>query len=167
MNKGNYNVLDGIERDIIINSYYVISFFNINNTPVTNLKLQKLMYFMEAIYMSVADSENLYSEEFYAWEFGPVCKKLYEKYASFESYEIELTDEQNRLAHDIPNVNYLLVQILYKLFGDWTTYDLVEFTHSVDSPWSKVYDGKNGSIIVDKNQTKEWFKGKINLSDKE
>ena len=38
-----------IERDIIINAYYVIYYFNQNGKKITNLKLQKLLYFLEAI----------------------------------------------------------------------------------------------------------------------
>jgi len=46
-----------IERDIIINSYYVIDYFNQNGESITNLKLQKLMYFMEWLYIVLTDED--------------------------------------------------------------------------------------------------------------
>ena len=48
-----------VNRNIIENSYYMVSLFSkkgleekaIKNKNITNLKLQKLMYFAEAYYM--------------------------------------------------------------------------------------------------------------------
>ncbi len=155
-----------IERDIIINSYYVISYFNEKGVSVTNLKLQKLMYFMEGLYMSITDEDFLYNDEFYAWTFGPVCKKLYDYYKKFESNEISLNEEEKKLVKEIPEFNKIFIQSLFKFFGKWSAYDLVELTHEEGSPWSMVYvseEETDDNIIVPKLETKKWLRKKLGL----
>ena len=60
---GNMNENSEIERDIIINSYYVIDYFKRHGESITNLKLQKLMYFLEGLYMALSDDDHLYLNE--------------------------------------------------------------------------------------------------------
>lgn len=145
-----------IERDIIKNSEYIISFFKNHNQEVTNLMLEKLLYFLEAIYMSITDENKLYEEEFYAWNFGPVNKKVYSKYKSFGKLPIKL----NRKITINPN-NEKYVKFLYDLFKDFTAFDLVNLSHSENSPWyeiNKEYNGDIGEdVIINKEETKKWF----------
>lgn len=159
------NFYDGIERDIVKCSYYVIFYFKKKGNEVTNLKLQKLMYLMEAIYIAIVDEKSLYNEDFLAREFGPFCKKLDEKYSSFENYEIELTEDEIKFVQSIPSVNKILIEILYKLFGDWSTYSLVEFLTSKGTPFFEVHDEENNNVIISKDRTKEWFKEKVGLNE--
>lgn len=49
-----------LERDILLNSYYIIDYFKKNGQEITNLKLQKLLYLEEAIYMSASDENYLF-----------------------------------------------------------------------------------------------------------
>lgn len=43
---------------------------------LSSVKLQRLCYYTQAWYL-VWEDEPLFEEEFYAWEFGPICKELY------------------------------------------------------------------------------------------
>ncbi len=155
-----------IERDIIINSYYVIFYFNEKGVSVTNLKLQKLMYFMEGLYMGITDENFLYDDEFYAWTFGPVCKRLYDYYKKFESNEISLDEDEKKFVTEIPELNRIFIESLFKIFGNWSAYDLVELTHEEGSPWSLVYvseEETDDNIIVPKLDTKKWLRKKLNI----
>lgn len=73
----------------------VISRANINGTPVTNLQLQKVMYFLLAFMVNGADgqyrerAERIFSEgNLQAWPYGPVDKPTYEKYKKFKDKPI-------------------------------------------------------------------------------
>lgn len=158
-----------IERDIIINSYYVISYFKQKKVSVTNLKLQKLMYFMEGIYIAISDEDNLFNQDFLAWNLGPVCRELYDKYKSNGNDEIELNDEQLKEVKKIPEINDILVKILFKFFGSWSAYELVELTHIEGSPWYNVTNGNDSEedIIIPKCETRNWIKGILKLNDNE
>ena len=154
-----------IERDIIINSYYVIDYFKKQGESITNLKLQKLMYFLEGLYMALGNEEYLYHQQFLAWDFGPVCRELYDYYKVNGNEEIELTESEIKKAKNMPEMNSVLVYGLYKIFGKWSTYELVELTHEKNSPWSKVYDENNKNNPIDKLETKKWLKEKLEIDE--
>lgn len=156
-----------IERDIIKNSEYIIHYFyKEGKKDVTNLMLEKLLYFLEAIYMCWANEDYLYEEDFYAWDFGPVNKRVYDKYKEFGRMPIKLDKSVY-----INEENKKYIDILYTLFKDYTTFDLVNLSHSKDSPWhviDKKYNGdiSDKKIIIEKEATKKWFSSIINDSAK-
>lgn len=74
----------------------VISRANITDTPVTNLQLQKVMYFLLAFMVNGADgqyrerAERIFSEgNLQAWPYGPVDKPTYDKYKKFKDKPIK------------------------------------------------------------------------------
>lgn len=148
--------MDGIERNIIENSEYIIEYYKQNQKTVTNLELQKLAYFLEAIYMVCTDEQYLYKEQFSAWNFGPVNTEIYNRYKSFGSMPIELDHEVN-----INRVNLKYIKILYNLFNDFTAAQLVNLSHIENSPWYNISKKWNSQIpknvMISKNETKEWF----------
>ena len=148
--------MDVIDRDVIRNSEYIIEYYRKMDKPITNLELQKLMYFLEAIYMVATDENYLYNEEFTAWSFGPVNLMVYNQYKSFGRIPIVL--EKNV---DINEINLEYIENLYYLFKDFNATKLVNLSHSKDSPWNKIYMLYNGSIpkdaIIKKADTKVWF----------
>ena len=156
-----------IERDIIENSKFIIKYFNDNDKEVTNLMLEKLLYFLEAIYMSITNDNKLYEEEFYAWEFGPVNKIIYKEYKEFGKYPIDIAT-RNLIINE-NNKQY--IEILFKLFKDYKPFDLVTLSHSEGSPWKEISDKYDGeiekNIIIEKTATKNWFKGIIDNSVKQ
>lgn len=154
-----------VERDIKINSYYVIDYFHQKGENITNLKLQKLMYFMEGLYMVITDESYLFEQDFFAWNLGPVCKELYDHYKEYGNENIELTDEESKKIINFPNVNKVFVELLFRVFGNWSAYELVELTHEKDSPWYKVTNGeeKDSSKIVSKTDTKLWLERKLKV----
>ena len=55
---------------------------------ITNLKLQKLLYFVQALCLMVFD-KPAFSEKILAWEYGPVVKEVYRKYKTNRKKEIK------------------------------------------------------------------------------
>jgi uncharacterized phage-associated protein len=183
-----------IERDILKNAYYMISLFEDkkneyykdinnesnseenkleqipNNIIISNLKLQKLMYFVEAYYMNKEDKNHLYDSEWSAWDYGPVNKELYNYFKKFGSVEISLSQEEKNTIDDLPETNKKCIKKIYDFFGGYNAFDLVTLTHMPNSPWYELkrtskYDFNilNDSVI-NKKETKIWFKntfGKI------
>lgn len=48
--------------------------------PISNLKLQKILYFVQAEFL-VSKDEPCFDEVIEAWDFGPVVESVYNKYA--------------------------------------------------------------------------------------
>ena len=153
-----------IDRDIINNSEYIIQFYKEKDKKITNLELQKLAYFLEAIYMVCEDASYLYNEDFSAWNFGPVNLVIYNKYKKFGNLPIEL--EKNI---EINPINKKYIENLYNLFKDFNATQLVNLSHSKGSPWYDIYSENNGKIprneIIDKKNTKKWFSNLVIKTD--
>lgn len=148
--------MENIERDVLKNSEYIIEYYRRNGKNITNLELQKLAYFLEAIYMVSTDEEYLYTEEFTAWNFGPVNTEIYNHYKKFGRIPIEIDKSVN-----INPKNLKYIENLYELFKDFNATQLVNLSHQKESPWYTIYTNNNGSIprseIINKNETKKWF----------
>ncbi|BFT97109.1 DUF4065 domain-containing protein [Staphylococcus epidermidis] len=73
----------------------IIQRANQTDTPVTNLQLQKVMYFLLAFMTNGADGQykerarRIFEEgDLQAWPYGPVDKSTYEKYKKFKDKPI-------------------------------------------------------------------------------
>lgn len=157
-----------IERDIIINAYYVIYYFNQKGKEITNLKLQKLLYFLEAIYLIQNQNEKyLFHDEFYAWNFGPVSEILYKKFKDYQNMNIMLNEKDTEIAININKENKKYIEKLFQLLGDMTAYQLVTLSHLPNSPWAKLNQKYNGNIekhiSISKIETRDWFMNLIGI----
>lgn len=55
---------------------------------ITNLKLQKLLYYIQGEYMAKMNTP-LFNDDFLAWEHGPIIREVYDKYKQNGSYGIK------------------------------------------------------------------------------
>lgn len=69
-----YNVIDI--------SSYIIEYSNEINSPVSNLKLQKLLYYSQAATL-VELGQKCFDSKIMVWEFGPVVVEAYQHYKEF------------------------------------------------------------------------------------
>lgn len=141
--KEKYNALD-------IAKYLICKFNNENNT-ITQLKLQKLLYFIEAYYMAYYDKKALYIEDFYAWTYGPVIKEVYDKYKIYMSEAIIEDDCNNIITLDNETVDS--INTICSTFGNHSAYDLIKITHLQGSPWFNTLKPNK----ISKEETKKWF----------
>ena len=78
----------------------ILRYFLERNLPITNLKVQKLLYFSVGI---VWQKQSVYCRgEFQAWEYGPVLPGLYKslsKYGDGEILELVECEEDNQCYH--------------------------------------------------------------------
>lgn len=134
-------------NELKINIYalaeYFIRIFEMRESAVTNLKLQKLVYYAQGIALG-SYSVKLFNEPLLAWEHGPVVKCLYERYkggrepiASSASQSIEEI-ENHELAKKI-------LDETISLYGVYTPWILRDKTHN-ESPWLET---KRDEIITD------------------
>ncbi|MBO5536833.1 MAG: DUF4065 domain-containing protein [Clostridia bacterium] len=129
---------------------------------MTNLRLQKLMYFVQGYYLAEHD-HPLFAEDIEAWKLGPVVPVIYRKYSRFNKdiledeapTEFALTSEEKEL----------ILDVLSK-YGKYSTGYLVELTHTPGAPWAQVFDpGQNKKI--DTESIKRYFKTQKKVSTTE
>ena len=161
-----------VKDNIVHDSYYLINLFTNEGKNVTQLQVQKLMYFFEAYYMNLKDVDFLYECPFKAWAFGPVAIPLYQRYKNLSNSNIVLTGEDQKIGNSINYEKKKILEEIYNVFGKrLSAMQLVNYTHLKDSPWDVKWNANNKRVIygdasnIDKLETKKWFKETFLKSD--
>ena len=89
-----YNVLDI--------SKYVINYSHDIGASITNLKLQKILYYIQAAFL-VNKQEKCFAEPIVAWEFGPVSVETYNQYLDPTHY-YRLKYKKSPPSHAYPTI---------------------------------------------------------------
>lgn len=147
---------------------YIINYSNQQGYGISNLKLQKLLYFIQAEFLAFTDAKQpCFLEEIEAWGFGPVVREVYQEFKRYGSANIpsivkyyEVTDDWELLEKrfDMNCIQLEDRQIINQIvdgLSDYAATALVTITHR-QKPWSDVYrEGMNN--IITKKSIKEYF----------
>lgn len=128
---------------------------------ITPLALQKILYFIQGIYM-VMFGEPLYEEDCMAWVHGPVYEEVYDLFKDFKYNPIE----DNRFAifkerfEELSDQEKKVIDLVINSFGKYSGKVLETITHN-ESPWKEArtdYEPLQPSReIIDKNEIKKYF----------
>lgn len=117
-------------------------------TPITHLKLQKLMYYAQGFSMA-RNNMKIFDECFEAWDHGPVCRRLYDEYKGMSYYEIpeEMVkgDPKNIMRHC--NVWNIIMEV-WMVFGKMSGKQLEMMTHR-ELPWIAAMKKGSNSTFSD------------------
>jgi len=101
---------------------------------LSNLKLQKLIYYAQAWYLAT-HKKPLFTDDIEAWELGPVIPHLYKRFKKFKSKPIRYAEtglEESKFTKK--ELKYL--QEFYLEFIDISAHTLVSATHN-EAPWKE------------------------------
>lgn len=127
-----------------------------NGTPISNLQLQKILYYIQAGFLKKL-KYSAFNEDILAWKHGPVIPEVYYTFNSYVAsciekrydIDIELDEKEEKIINDV---------ILEK--ANLNAWDLVEMTHEED-PWKDTYE-ENQNKIISKKKIKQYFENIIN-----
>jgi uncharacterized phage-associated protein len=122
---------------------------------ITNLKLQKLLYYAQGYHLALYDSE-LFHEEICAWTHGPVCPEIYYRFKEFGSNNISYNEKENFSDIFTPEQLDFLDEV-YNVFGQFSAWKLRDMTHE-ESPWinNKSYNG-----IIPPDEMRDYFNTRV------
>lgn len=105
---------------------------------VSNLSLQKILYFCHMVYMGRNEGKFLLDESFEAWMYGPVLPSLYHTLKIFGSKHItnSFSGVEDILEDDTRSFLAEVGGALLKR-DPW---DLVTLTHTKEGAWAKNYE---------------------------
>lgn len=135
METGKYDALD-VSKHIIEYGYKIRSL-------VTNLRLQKLLYFVQAEHLA-REEKPCFFNRIEAWRWGPVVPDVYRNYAIFGSMAIPVVvDELPPVEENVRR----LMESVSNHFKKYFAWDLVDITHG-NGPWKMCYGNSECSEIT-------------------
>jgi uncharacterized phage-associated protein len=122
---------------------------------VTNLALQKLLYFAHGIFLNETKTP-LVSGYFEAWQYGPVHPVVYKAFRSAKSMPITfrafgqnaLTGAPKELPIPANQAVRRVVQQVLSSYGRLSPGRLVDISHAKDSPWAYIVDKGQESVAL-------------------
>lgn len=126
-----------------------IAKFLLSVIPMSNLKLQKLIYLVYADYL-LETGKSLFDEKILAYRYGPVVKEVYDAYKGHGREDI-LEDDIQDIEFGAITYPMLIARFMQakngslivesmkrtiKTFGDKSASKLVDLTHKDGTPWS-------------------------------
>ncbi|MCC6488184.1 MAG: DUF4065 domain-containing protein [Candidatus Hydrogenedentes bacterium] len=135
---------------------YLISQFQEAGDPLDNLKLQKLLYYVQGWHLALLD-KPAFGERLEAWVHGPVQPATYGEYKHYRWNPI--TDEVQRPKLD-GELSELIKEVL-DAYGGETGYELELRTHH-EPPWLEarggIPDDQESNAVISQASMKEYFK---------
>ena len=124
-------------------SKYIVTKCINDGQPISNLQLQKILYYIQKEYLS--RGKRAFADEIEAWQFGPVVPESYYRFAGFGAMPISLPYEFDDITANDKAIVDMVVEEKRKL-NPW---DLVEDTHRADGAWSQIYkDGAGNRKVI-------------------
>jgi uncharacterized phage-associated protein len=125
---------------------FVLDFCDAQDRSVTNLALQKLVYFCH-VWSLIEHRRPLVRHKFEAWEFGPVLPYLYREFNSFDrtpivgrAKRIDPTDGRHRVVtYTFDSGTDSLLRKIIAFYSRMRAADLVALSHAEGGPWYSVW----------------------------
>ena len=130
------------------------------SSPISHMKLQKLVYFAFGWYGAIT-KQNLFEDEIQAWKFGPVVPDLYHRFKLYYLNPIPLNHffaSGSRLNPEL----LPLINKIWEVYGHFSAEELVNKTHEVGTPWHQAWFSPHNSygssnIAIDKASIRQHF----------
>ncbi len=123
---------------------FVIRHCNLNQVPISNLKLQKLLYYIQSWHLVFFDKHPLFKDQPEAWVNGPVYREIYNDFKPYSYFDIILPfEESNKESYqksldklDLSIEQKKYMQSVLGHYGNKAPDELVLRTHR-ERPWNE------------------------------
>ncbi len=122
-------------------AHYVVDKCTEERYPVSNLQLQKIMYFLQSVYCE-ATGQLLFEEEFEAWPYGPVLSDVYREFSSYGGGLI--CRNYDDFDPNMLGAAKVFIDEGIQVLRQKSPWDLVATSHADGSPWSVVWNSGAG-----------------------
>lgn len=128
---------------------------------VTQLKLQKMVYFANGVHLA-KHGDPLILESVQAWKYGPVIPELYQVLKVYGNSPITNTLFLDFIGIDkeyakLGNEAKETIEYTWKATKSVSAENLVNWTHRQDSPWKTAWSDGDRNTIIDSDSIKTYF----------
>lgn len=129
---------------------FVINYSNRSNSPITNLKLQKLLYFIQAYFITKLN-RPCFKDDIEAWSLGPVVPSVYHEFKNYGAGYIPYIKAYFDMSHgsssfmhvfnpdNISRSDQECIQTIVDNLSKYSASTLVTITHDQE-PWKKAFE---------------------------
>lgn len=117
----------------------IVTYCNQKGRPVSNLKLQKLLYYVWIGYYR-QNSTELFFENMHAWQLGPVVPSVYYEFSPYAGMPI-----RQNYADECSPEDTVIIDKIVNDYIDYSAAELVSMTHEKGKPWDLVYRNGEGT----------------------
>lgn len=111
---------------------------------ISNLKLQKLLYYAQGFHLALNKGEALFNEPITAWAYGPVVESVYHEFKKFGSDALPVPDDIDVSMFSKEQLE--LIEEINDVYGQFSALKLMHLTHS-EKPW--IETARNNEISRD------------------
>ncbi len=138
--------------DVFLIACYIIAYCNGNGYFVSNLKLQKLLYFVQMKFL-IEKEALCFSEDIIAVDFGVMVPLVYQKYFSYGSSMIPYSMVFNRKIYPIREEDKDIIDDVIMDVGKYSSTLLLKRILSQDA-WKNAYYSSDSKVISRDNISK-------------
>ena len=121
---------------------------------ITNLKLQKVLYFAQAYYLAKL-GKPLFAEKLEAWDYGPVVPEVYRKFKHNKSKPIIIEEDKSTLAEEDKEA----LKKVWDTFGGYSASRLVDIVHA-HTPWKEA--NASADKVISNKAIKDYYTPLLN-----
>lgn len=123
-------------------SKYIVSMCIKDSQPISNLQLQKILYYIQKDFLNRGDIA--FPDDIEAWQFGPVVPNVYYYYCGYGAMPISIKNENASInGEDAIYVDKIVKE--KRILDPWR---MVEETHRPDGAWAQIYKNGQGNHCV-------------------
>ena len=146
---------------------YVLDYCDGRGIKVTNLSLQKIVYFCH-VWSLISLGKPLVRHSFEAWSFGPVLPYLYREFKGYDrspiggrATHLDIADGKQRVVeYKFDSEFESLLPDVVAFYSRLSAGDLVELSHAEGGPWFRVWNHGglvNPGMKIDESDILEFY----------
>ena len=117
-------------------SKYIVSKCINDSHPISNLQLQKILYYIQKDFLS---RDNIaFPDNIEAWQFGPVVPNVYYYYCGYGAMPITIATNYT----SISSLDKTYIDQIVEAKRELNPWEMVAETHKENGAWAQIY--KNG-----------------------
>jgi len=126
---------------------FILDFCDLKQRKVTNLALQKIIYFCHARFLADRN-KPLVKHQFEAWQFGPVLQYVYRDFKMYDASPIAsrakgidlLTGRIEIVGYDFDKSTKQFLESIVDFYSRLSASDLVDMSHATGGPWDQAWN---------------------------
>lgn len=124
-------------------SKFIVSKCTTEDHPVSNLQLQKILYYIQKEYLK--RDLLAFSDEIEAWQFGPVVPNVYYYFCGYGAMAID----KIFVDYNISSADRIIMEPIVESKRELNPWDMVAETHRPSGAWAQTYrDGLGNHNVI-------------------